>query len=141
METRKNLGVYNMLTIPTVVKQSKLNPERLGCFVSCAIKQNSIIVEKQKEFGVIELSNSQFKEVMNLIISLPGEEQKRKLLKISDLFSFDRNNRILPISNIAYLNSSDSSYNVQYINGVLYSTRDIQNGEELICSVSRIIEL
>lgn len=130
-----------MLTIPTIVKKSDLFPDRYGCFVCAPIKANSIIFEKQKEFGIIELSSTQFKEVISLILQLPGEEQKKRLLKICDMFNFDRHNKILPISNIAYLNSSDSNYNVQYINGILCSSKNIESGEELISSVSSIYHL
>lgn len=127
-----------MLKIPTIVKKSLLYPNRYGCFVCAPIKENSVILEKEKIFNVIELSASQFKKVMQIIIDLPNEKQKQKLLEISELFEFDKNNRVLPISNIAYLNTCETNYNVQYINGVLCAIRDIEEGEELISSVAKI---
>lgn len=126
-----------MLKIPTIVKKSILYPDRYGCFVCAPIKENSIILEKEKGFGIIELSSSQFKKMIKIIIDIPNEQQKNKLLEISELFEFDKNHRILPISNIAYLNTSDKDYNVQYINGVLCTIKDIEEGEELISSVAR----
>lgn len=127
-----------MLMIPTIVKKSLLYPNQYGCFICSPIKKNSIIFENNKDFGIIQLSSSQFKEVIKIIISLPNEEQKKKLLSICDLFEFDRSNKILPISNIAYLNSSGENYNVQYTNGVLYSIRDIEIDEELISSIASV---
>lgn len=130
-----------MLKIPTIVKKSILYPDRYGCFVCVPIKENSVILEKEKVFNAIELSSSQFKKMLQLIIELPNEKQKKELLEISELFEFDRNNRLLPISNIAYLNSSDTQHNVQYINGVLCAIKDIMEGEELICSMAKIREI
>lgn len=129
-----------IFTIPTTVKESALYPDRLGCYVSSPIKKNSIIFEWKQQMGLIELTSTQFKEVLFLIKGLPGEEKKKRLLQISELFVFDKNNRILPISNIAYLNSHDSNYNVQDINGIIYATRDINNNEELISNVCKIVE-
>jgi len=127
-------------TIPTIVKESSLYPDRLGCYVSSSIKKNSIIFEWKHKMGLIELTSTQFKEVLMLIKGLPGEDKKNRLLQISDLFIFDKNNRILPVSNIAYLNSHDSKYNVQDVNGILYATKDINENEELISNVYKITE-
>lgn len=127
-----------MLKIPTIIKKSLIYPNRYGCFVCIPIKNNSIILEKEKEFNSIEISGSQFKKLLQIIMNLPNEKQKKDLLEISDLFEFDKSNRLLPIANIAYLNSSDKDYNVQYINGILYSVRDINENEELISSAVKI---
>ena len=73
------------------------------------------------------------------IAQLKNNEQKSKLLKILELFNYNKSKLSLIISNLAYMNYNSNEYNVQYINNNLYSIRDIKSGEELICSSIKVI--
>lgn len=128
-----------MLKIPTVVNKSNLKDCELGVFVTEPVPANSILVQEDTSLQSIQLTKKQFDLIVFNIAQLKDTEQKKKLLKILELFNYNKSKLSLIISNLAYMNYNSNEYNVQYINNNLYSIRDIQSGEELVCSSIKVI--
>lgn len=127
-----------MLKIPTIVNKSNLKDCELGVFITEPLPANSILIQEDS-LQSIQLTKKQFDLIVFNIAQLKDNEQKSKLLKILELFNYNKSKLSLIISNLAYMNYNSDEYNVQYINNNLYSIRDIKSGEELICSSIKVI--
>ena len=127
-----------MLKIPTIINNSNLKDCELGVFVTESLPANSMLIQEDG-LQSIELTKKQFDLIVFNIAQLKNNEQKSKLLKILELFNYNKSKLSLIISNLAYMNYNSNEYNVQYINNNLYSIRDIKSGEELICSSIKVI--